>query len=324
MMNSKRLSHYVSLLALALSFPANAHIGSNYWKKAQAFFGICSFQQTSEQRYDQQPKKIIIKNNGGNITIRGSENQKDITLKLTKKTTAQENLSKINAVYDWQADGTVTFHTQAPSSSKSFLDYELLVPQGVALDITTKLGSIIITNVKGTVVGKTDEGNIALSHLAQETTAAIGNKGNITINKIDANLTAQTAQGNIEINGSSQGIIALTRKGSIKAHCIDLPHTSSIKLTSDSGNINCSLAPGTNAQLYAKALHGSITSDHYVTIKSYKTQLNQHAWKRFKQEIAGELGTGESEINITTNNGDIKLLDLSKKGTKKFRKTLLS
>jgi hypothetical protein len=69
------------------------------------------------------------------------------------------------------------------------------------------------------------------------------------------------------------------------------------------------LPDATNATVMGRASRGTIKSDHYITLRPIETKLNNFAWKRFKQEVYGTLGTGEAEIQVTTQRGNIVITD---------------
>src|SRR5262249_4358763 len=133
--------------------------------------------------------------------------------------------------------------------------------------------------------------------------------GSIAINQASGPVQAITNHGGITIHDAKNSVIAQTSKGKITVHCASIPATGSIQLTTNSGMITLAMPTSANATIQGQTTHGTLLSEHYLTIKPQTTKLNDDAWARFKKEVHGTLGTGESAIKLSSVHSNIKIVD---------------
>ncbi len=263
--------------------------------------------------YEEYPAKkvtkLTVKNKNGNITLKTDATQSAILLKGIKKALEEEQLGQfkitqkivaqemiIEIAYDESIDGSV--------------DLEIIAPKTVALDICTIEGSIFIKEPHKQVYACTQKGPIEIVNPLSSIDAVTQNKGTITIYKPQDQVKAQTNQGNIVIHDAQSTVFANSTYGNVQLFAKEVPSTSMIKLTSVSGSISVHLPSDVNADVQASTKHGTIFSDHFITLKPQTTQLNKYTWKRLQQHIDGTLGTGEAQIKLSSVRSDIKLLEL--------------
>ena len=190
------------------------------------------------------------------------------------------------------------------------MDYQLIVPTKTTLQLNTDNGSINVNEVNGEVHACTLYGNIEIRNSSNTITAQTEETGTITIANAKGNIKATTNKGDINIENAHKSILATAQKGTIYTSCDQVPATSRIVLNCESsGGINLTLPTTVNATLQGKTAKGELTSDHYVTIKPYTTKLNKNTRRELKKQVNGILGTGEADIRLTCNNGNIKILE---------------
>ena len=140
-------------------------------------------------------------------------------------------------------------------------------------------------------------------------TVKVNNKGPIKIKKIYGSIHAHAEKyGPIEIYDAKQSVIAET-PDSITVSFKSVPLNSSVILESLNKDIVLYLPQSTNADLWAFAKSGIITSDLYVCLKPQTVLLNTQTWQNFKHEIRGMLGNGGATITISSEKGNITLLE---------------
>ncbi len=252
---------------------------------------------------------IILKNGSGNITIK-EWNQDTVQLKATKQAFKEELLAQTTV--DTQLhENTLAITTQHKTTDNTTLvQYELIVPQNTKVNITTDQGSITIDKLNAPIKAVTQDGTITIND-TKAAVDALTENGAIIIKNVLGNVRAETNNGNITIYGAQHTVVAKTKTGTITTECSTVPSLDTILLNAQSGDIHLALPHKTNADLQARTAHGTLTCEHYVTIKPQTVQLNKKTWSRLKKEVAGTLGTGEATIKLHADAGNIKITQVT-------------
>lgn len=314
MMNMKRTILFSTLISLH-SITLTLGSGKFSLDGIYSLFGKYSNEAVVEKEYRiTKPATLTINNIDGDIIITTEWKRDSICLKATKKATKEELLNEfsIKAKHEERFDGNhLTLKTTCPHKEiKGSITYNLIVPTHIALNLHTDRGVIRVNDVNGPVVATTQIGNIELKNVGNTITAQTEENGSIHIEKAQGNIKATTNKGDIMIADASKSIIANTQKGNIITTCSEVPPTSKIVLNSEaSGGITLALPSTVNATLQGKTTRGRLTSDHYVTIKPFTTKLTKHTRREFERQVDGILGTGEADIRVSSNNGNIKIIE---------------
>lgn len=254
---------------------------------------------------------ITVKDTVGNIEVKAWKQNK-VALTATKKAPKPELLSAIDLKIDTTADGLVVL-TSTPQENKVSLDYTLLVPEQSHVNLVSTTGNIKIEGINGRICATTDKGNIEIDKACNTVIATSNAHGSITINEARGNTKATCHKGNITIHDAYNSVIAFTQNGNIDVHNACVPATSKINLETKSGLIAVKLPHEVNANVKANATKGTVTSEHLITLKQRTTKLDNSAWKQLKTHVDGILGTGEANIVLTSNKGNVKILEAKTK-----------
>lgn len=277
-----------------------------------AFFGAHVYQTIYDKEYHlENPGILCINNRNGNITIKTTWKQNTIRLKAIIES-SDEKIKNFTIQEHLTMQHNKTNLTLSSSEIKGRIHYELIIPASIELQLNTEHGSIIVNEandheLKGAISVTTTQGSIEIYNCSKTITAQTKN-GSITI-KHAHNIHAHTQAGDIIITDSIGSVIAHTEKGDITTTCIKVPNTSRIQLSTESGTLLLTLPSITNATVQGKTSHGLIICEHYITLKPQKTKLNTLAWQRFKKEVFGTIGTGEADIILSNEHGNIKILE---------------
>lgn len=252
---------------------------------------------------------LNLKNINGTIRVKTESPQNSVFLKATKQASKKELLQNVKIIESSDKD-TINVRTVYTNNKVTgSVQYDLIVPADITINLATHDGDIKIKQINGAITAITEKGNVEIEHAGDTIMAKSTQKGNINIAHAKGNVQAETAKGNISIDGAQQSIIAHADYGKITVASNEVPSTSKIDLQTGSGIIELALPHEVNADLQARTKNGQITSNHYITLKPQTTQLNNKTWNRLKKEINGTLGTGEAQIMLTSNKGNIKLLE---------------
>jgi len=315
MINSKYSYVY---LAVFMITPQMAYTKSNMKESVNKLFKRTIHEEIIQKEYPLKNRKAIsIRNPRGNIIVKSAwENPSVVVTAIIKAPKAE--LLDLATISDAQSDKTElkieTAYSKttklASKASKVSVDYELVVPHNVRLELVTDHGTIKIHGVDGHIIAKTcQSGNIEIENAQNTVYAQVEHKGSILINHAQSNVKAFAHHGNITILNAQKGIIAQADRGRLDIACLQIPSTSKVSLNTRSGHITLRIPETTNAELQAHNENGIVTCAHYVTVKPLTTQLDSSAWTRFKREVEGTIGSGEATISAHTDRGNIKILD---------------
>ncbi|HLW72660.1 MAG TPA: hypothetical protein VKR54_01295 [Candidatus Babeliales bacterium] len=279
-------------------------------KKIKSFFSNYKLEKV-EQR--ELPTLLIdsisIDNINGPITIKTGWKKNFLSLKTTKRAKKQEDLNNIEVV-DLTTDNHIAIATKYINPKLvGSVEYELIVPASLNLTLTiSEDGQASVKDVHGTINIVTNDA-ILVTNNKQLVSAKTRKKGTITVINAAGPVDAQSHYGNIQGDNIANSFSAHSTTGKVTIAYKTLPPTSSIDLKT-SGNICLALPTDTNAKIHGYTAHGTLISDHYITLKPYATQLNSSAWNKFKKEVDGILGTGEATIALHSTKGNVKISEI--------------
>ncbi len=302
----------ISLLTGILS--SSSLYGKFSLKRVYDFFRPTKHEAFVEKEYQlEKPGILSLSNIDGNITINTEWKRDTICLKATKRSSKEENLELL-AIKTNRAEHITGNHLIITSAHENnatgSIDYQLIVPANIKLNLHTEHGTIKVNDVKGPVVAKTTTGDIDIRNVAHTVAAQTETKGSIVIEKVRDNIKAVTNNGNITITDATKSIIATTQKGNITTACSDVPKQSKIQLNSESsGAISLAMPASVNATLQGKTGRGRLTSEHLITINPFTTKLDRTAYREFTRQVSGILGTGDADIQLTSNSGNIRIIE---------------
>jgi hypothetical protein len=280
-------------------------------KKIKSFF-----KKDNPEKIDQKEipatavESIAINNINGPITIKTGWKKNSLFLKTTKRAKKEHDLSNIDVTVDTSKNNhlTIATHHINPKIVGS-VEYELIIPTNLDVALTISgTGAVCIKDVQGNIqVVANDNITITNSHKAVNVTAH--KKGSIAIVNALGPIEARSHAGNISGEHIAHNFNAHSKTGKVSVAYRILPSTSSTNLETISGNIMLALPADTNAEIRGHTTHGTLMSDHYITLRSYATQLNNMAWNKFKKEVDGTIGSGEAAIALHSAKGNIKIIE---------------
>jgi DUF4097 and DUF4098 domain-containing protein YvlB len=302
--------HYFILCICSIILSSNTITAFSFKSLYNSFLpGKMQQEVIFEEHEPQKASLLTIKNKSGNVTVKTDATHNRIFLKATKKAYEKEDLPLLTFNCAVQGQEIIIETKYDEQLIDGAIDFELLVPNTLAINAHTNEGAIKVCQSYSPVRASTQKGPIEIIHAHNSVNAVTHQKGAITIYQPEGRVAAQTNNGTITIHDAQSSVVANTNYGSIEFFAKEIPSTSAIKLATNSGSIVLHLPPDVNADLQASTKYGMITSDHYITLKPHTTQLNRTAWKRIQREVEGTLGSGEAQITVSSVRSDIKLLE---------------
>ncbi len=302
---------YTLVVVLCMIAPQIFAGKSRILRAVDSLFKRSHHEEIIQKEYPLKGRKLVhVKNMKGTITVKSEWNNETLLMTATKKSTKPEYLDSLT-IDDSKSDkNSIKIETIcAANNKKASIDYVLVVPQNIRLELISDNGNIVVKETNGEIVAKTGNfGNIEIDN-AQNAIYAQAEHGSILINRAPKNVKAFSSNGNITIHNAEKSIIAQAEKGKIDIECLQVPSTGKLSLNTGSGNITLRIPESTSAELQAHTESGTLTCAHYVTVKPLTTQLNPSAWTKFKREVEGTIGSGEANITLHTDKGHIKILN---------------
>lgn len=305
--------HILLTLPLLCSISTGTTFGKMSFDRLYGFFGKYNHETIVEKEFEfKTPGKLVINNTAGDVTITTEWQRNTICLKAIKQATKEEDLGTIhvNSKHDALNNELTISSAYDNPTTKGCVNFELIVPAQTKLQLNADNGSIKVNDAKGEVVATTLYGDIEIHNTTNTITAQTEESGAIVIAHAQGNIKATTNKGNITIREAHKSILATTQKGNIITDCTNVPATSRIVLNAESsGAIDLKLPSTVNATLHGKTTRGKLTSDHYITLKPFTTKLTRKTRRELEKQVNGILGTGEADIRVTSNNGNIRILE---------------
>jgi len=161
------------------------------------------------------------------------------------------------------------------------VDYTLLVPERIDLNVKSTNGGINICEVAGQVRTRTTNGHIEIL-------------------KIRGSVNARSTNGSVKVLEATGPVEAKTTNGRIKAEILELEEMEGVRLRTTNGSITLYLPPHIKADVEASTTNGSIHTDFPLEVRGRLTS----------KRIRGSINGGGGLIELHTTNGSIKILEL--------------
>ncbi len=301
---------YTVLCVVISTFTAsNCHAKFSFHEKIKSFLQSNSAEKVDQKEFSATSiQSLSLANINGSVTIKtGPKNS--LFLRTTKRARKESLLDALGVITEIHNNHLAITTKNNNKRKAGAIDYELIVPTSldVAINITG-YGNVCIKDVHGALDIIVHD-NINIINSKKLVSAQTLKKGSISITNAHGPIEAYTQQGNITGENITHNCDARSTSGKISLAYKQVPPTSTINLTTTSGNIQLALPAETNAAICGNTTYGTFMSDHDITLKSYTTKLNKTAWTQFTKNVNGTLGSGDAKIEIKSTKGNVKILE---------------
>ena len=148
------------------------------------------------------------------------------------------------------------------------IDYDVTLPAGTALSVSTISGDVDVTGLRGEVTAESVSGSLALRQLTGPVLAR-STSGNVALQQLSGPVTARSVSGDV----------TLGQLGS-----------QPVQATSVSGNVHATWPAGRAATLTLKSTSGEVYADPAVTFSNLRPD------SRVGYELHGSYGTGAGPL----------------------------
>lgn len=211
--------------------------------------------------------------------------------------------------------------------------YEIKAPDWVRLELTGDDGDVEIEGWRADIECELDDGDLVLTDVRSEVTRISAEDGDVLIDGFSGRLDVKLDDGDIDIVDcetegakirAEDGDVVLDRctgdfEIAVDDGLVRLTRASVSKLDirAADGDVDLDLISATNLDLYVNAEDGDVTVDLGPSISASFTvdtddgsiQVGDSRWILSKKDrrVSGEIGSGEGQIRIRTDDGDVTL-----------------
>ncbi|HLY93163.1 MAG TPA: DUF4097 family beta strand repeat-containing protein [Candidatus Angelobacter sp.] len=246
---------------------------------------------------------VTIVNNGGSVTLHSAASGHQVLIAYTTHSDKVE--VDQNATPDKQRIELLTHAIagQKPTADEARVDYELTVPAGVSVNVTTVSAPITSDGLTGDVslsseTGQIDVHNMSKSHLHARSMSAPVTLTAITATYIDV----QSSGGPVHLSKVTGPRVAVaTANGNIDYHG-DCAGGGDYRFSTHSGDIEMWLPAYASVDLSARSRSGSVDNEFPLAEKQH--QVNPPIQGR---SFAGTSNSGSSSVELQSISGKIRV-----------------
>jgi len=248
---------------------------------------------------------LSVNNFGGGITVHGwSENRVKVHAETGRRGRVEVSL----------VGNTVVVKASSRQGAPSVMDFDITVPQSMALNLSGTYADITVDGVQGPISAETVNGEVNVR----------GGKGNITLHSIQGTVTLADASGRIEVNSVNEDVELTNVSGEIKLETTngsvmmtgiqsssvdagtingDVVYEGTVKdggsysFASHNGDISVSIPEGANVTVTTATANGDIEACFALPLTS---TTGKHR-KTFK------IGSGSARMELESFQGDIQM-----------------
>jgi DUF4097 and DUF4098 domain-containing protein YvlB len=240
---------------------------------------------------------------GGSVTLHSGGTGRQVLVSYvihSDKVEVDQNASGNNQRVELR---THALPEQKPTADEARVDYDVVVPAGIAVNVTTTSAPITADGLSGDIglsseTGQVTVRNVSRSHLRVRSVTAPVTFSNVTLSSVDI----QSAGGAVQLSRvTGQRISVGTTSGNIEYHG-DCSGGGVYVLTTHSGAIDVTLPPTASVDLSARSTKGSVENEFPLEEKSHNS-FTPHQGRSF----AGTSNSGSSSVELQSFSGKIRV-----------------
>lgn len=256
---------------------------------------VVSHQSEQADSYDRVSELRVDDRTGGRIEIGAAEGEQIVV----ERTLRGRPLSEPRESVDRSGDGLAL---ESRCGGLSFfaqcsIDYDIAVPEGVAVTLETVSGSVLIKDLAGDLAVTTTSGEVEVQDHEGDVTVGT-TSGDVELSDIAGSVSAHSTSGTVEVSGQGELLEVSTTSGAIVT---DEFTAQRVRADSVSGDLELS---GGFTTLEAKTTSGGVRvrTDTSFDLMSVET-VSGHVQARVPQgayAIAGDSTSGSRDFEVDT------------------------
>jgi DUF4097 and DUF4098 domain-containing protein YvlB len=192
---------------------------------------------------------------------------------------------------------------QQPTADQARVDYDVTVPSGVSVNVSTTSAPITAEGLSGDIGLSSETGQITISnalksHVRVRSMTAPVTLKDVTISRVDI----QSSGGAVQLNNvTGQRVAASTTSGNIEYHG-DCSGGGDYILTTHSGAIDMTLPATASVDLSARSTTGAVENAFPLQEKSHNSFVPMQG-----RSFAGTSNSGSSSVELQSFSGKIRV-----------------
>jgi len=192
---------------------------------------------------------------------------------------------------------------QKPSPDETRVDYEITVPSGIAVSVTTATAPISADGLSGDLSFSSDTGQITVRNIARSHVHVRGVTAPVNLTNINLGHVEVTSSGGavemVDVAGPK--VYVGTTSGNI-SYRGDCSGAGEYNFTTHSGAIDVVLPEAASFDLSARSVSGSVQNDFPLTQKTHTSFVPQAG-----RSFAGTSHSGSSSVDLQSFSGRIRV-----------------
>lgn len=247
--------------------------------------------------------------NGG-VSIKGWD-QADILVRACKlvgaddDATAQAMMNQLMITTEGGRVRAIDPQKLEGRRSSWVVQFTIFVPRDMAIEASVYNGGLALSNLTGRVVGKAQNGGIAISRSGGTESAIelFAQNGGISLKDVEGKINARTANGGISLSGGSGDVKVTSQNGGI---VIRLPEGSwageTLEARSENGGLILHVPQGFSSGIEAETSANARLDCRVADCPEFQTEAAMRGPKRI------QLGSASPTVRVSTRNGSLQIL----------------
>jgi hypothetical protein len=257
----------------------------------------------SESRLDVAPGGTVnIVNNAGVVNVHAGPGRQVTLISVTRSPKIEVDQSTTPDKQRVEIR-THVLSEQMPADDEARVDYDVTVPAGVAVTVTTATAPITVDGLRGDVVLASETGQIVVRNISKAHVHIRGVAAPITLSGIsNGHVEITSSGGAVELRNVAGPLVSVgTTSGNI-VYQGDCSGGGTYTLATHSGAIDVTLPETASVDLSARSMSGSVQNDFPLQQKTHTSFVPKPG-----SSFAGTSLSGSSSVELQSFSGRIRV-----------------
>ena len=191
---------------------------------------------------------------------------------------------------------------QKPSSSESSVDFDIAVPPGVSIIVSTATAPITIDSLSGDLSLSSDTGVVTVKNAANAHLEMHGVAAPVVLSDVSGRVEIISSGGSVRLTKVSGSRVSVSTTSGNITYDGDFSGGGSYVLTTHNGAIDVTLPESASVDLTARSLKGSVENDFPLQNKAHMTFVPDAG-----RSFAGTSNSGSSSVELESFSGRIRV-----------------
>jgi hypothetical protein len=261
-------------------------------------------QNGKETRIDVAPGATVnIVNNAGSVHLKAAAGSRQVVVAYTLHSNKVEVDQEITRDKRRIEIRTHALPDQKPTPEEARVDYDISVPSGVMVNVTTSTAPITAEGLSGDITLESDTGQITVSNVLRSHLHAHSVAGTVQLTNVNLGLDdVSTTSGAIQLNNVNGPKVKIASGSGNITYQGECSGAGEYSFTTHSGNIDMTLPETASVDLTARSASGGVENDFPLQAKKHSTFVPKAG-----SSFSGTSNSGLSSVELRSINGKIRV-----------------